>query len=250
MSDIPPPAQATEAAAPALPPLYQGLEPVMAQRHAGLRLRDAGLGFAAAASAVPLAAEEFVLAARTMPIVFAAQAPHVPLALTGLQAGHNLYLEDGKWRPGSYVPAYLRRYPFFLVRVTDQSEELALCLDPGAPQLSTETGESLFDADGKPTAQLQRAFEFCRAVEEAMLRTRAMADGLAALGLLKPSQVQFDHGGKPLRVDGFHAVDRDALKALPAGKLAELRDKGWLEAVYAHLLSIGGLPELARDLRQ
>jgi hypothetical protein len=233
-----------------LPPLYQGLEPVMAQRHAGLRLGDAGFGFAAAANGVPLAAEEFIIAARTMPIVFAAQAPHAPLALTGLQPGHNFYIEDGKWRAGTYVPAYLRRYPFFLVRVSEGSQELALCLDPNAPQFAAGTGEALFDAEGKPSDQLKRAFEFCRAVEEAMLRTRAMSEGLAALGLLKPSQVQFDHGGKPLRMDGFHAVDREALKALPPEALAELRDKGWLEPIYAHLLSIGGLPELARDLNR
>ena len=78
--------------------------------------------------------------------------------------------------------------------------------------------------------------------------TRAMAKALAAFGLLKPSVVEFQHHGKPLRVDGFCAVDRPALAALPADTLAELRDRGWLEPIYAHLLSIGGLPELAGDL--
>ena len=237
-------------AAPVLPPLYGNLEGLTAERHGTLRLRDTGFGFAAGASAVPLAAEEFVIAARSLPIVFSAQAPHMPVVITGLAAGTNLYVDSGgAWRIGAYVPAYLRRFPFFLLRTAPDSEELALCIDPAAPQVSDTVGEPLFTAEGKPAPQLERAFAFTRSVEEAMLRTRTMALRLAEMELLKPSVVQFDHHGKPLRIDGFFAVDRPALAALPAGQLAELCDRGWLEVIYAHLLSVGGIPELAKDIR-
>jgi len=229
-----------------LPPLYQALEPLAAERHGDLKLRDVGYGFAAQANAVPLTAEEFPIAARTLPIVFGAEAPHMPMALTGLQPGHNHFVDaEGRWKADVYTPAYLRRYPCFLVRVAQQSDQVALCIDPKAPQISREEGFPLF-TDGKPSEQLQRAVEFCRQVEQAMLRTRAMVEGLVALNLLKASNVQFQHGGKPVRIQGFHAVDREALRALPADKLAELRDKGWLDAVYAHLMSVGGLPGLAQ----
>lgn len=235
------------AAPPMLPPLYKALEPVGAERHGALKLRFAGWGFAAGTHAVPLAAEEFGVAARSLPIVFTAQAPHMPLALTGLQPGHNLYVDEaGAWKQGAYIPAYLRRVPFFLVRVSPESQDLVLCIDPQAAQVSATEGEALFSAEGKPTEALDRALAFTRATEEAMLRTRAMSQGLAELDLLKPSVVQFTHHGKPMRVDGFHAVDRQALQALPADKLAMLRDRGWLEAIYAHMLSVGGVPDLAR----
>jgi hypothetical protein len=236
-------------AAPGLPPLYGALEAITKERHAALRLRDAGFGFAATTTAVPLAAEEFVAAARSLPIVFGAQAPHLPVALCGLTPGQNLYVDAaGAWRRGAYVPAYLRRYPFFLLRVAPGSEELALCLDPQAPQFGQAGGEPLFLPEGKPAPALERAMAFARGMEEAMFKTRAMAEGLAELGLLKASVVQFEHQGKPLRVDGFFAVDRPALAALPAERLVMLRDRGWLEAIHAHLLSMGGLPELAQDL--
>jgi len=243
------PLNGTASAAPTLPPLYRTLEGVTAERHGQLRLRDVGFGFAATASAIPLAAEEFVIAARTLPIVFSAQAPHMPVVITGLAAGTNLFVDSGgAWKIGAYVPSYIRRFPFFLLRTAPDSEELALCIDPTAPQVSTEQGEPLFTADGKPAPQLERAFGFTRSVEEAMLRTRAMSLRLAELGLLKSSVVQFEHHGKPMRVDGFFAVDRPALAALPTDQLAELRDKGWLEVIFAHLLSIGGLPDLAKTL--
>jgi hypothetical protein len=233
---------------PVLPPLYGTLEPLNAQRHGRLRVREAGYGFAREATAVPLAAEEFVAAARSLPIVFAAQPPHLPVAVTGLAAGHSLYVgNDGAWRPGAYVPAYLRRHPFFLVRTAPGSDQLVLCLDPKAPQVSEAAGEALFTEDGKATPALDRALAFCRSVEEASLRTRAMSEGLAEAGLLKAAVVQFEQAGRPIRIDGFWAVDRAALMALPAEKLKDLRDRGWLEAVYAHLLSIGGLSSLAQQ---
>jgi hypothetical protein len=243
-------ATAPPGATPAtLPPPYARLEPVTVQRHGGLKLHAAGYGFAARMSAVPLTAEEFVAAARSLTIVFAAQAPHMPVALTGLAPGRSLYVEaDGRWRAGAYVPAYLRRYPFFLLRTAPASQELALCLDPTAPQLGAGEGQALFTEAGERTPHLEQVVAFARQVEEAMLRTRAMAQGLAELGLLKPAVTQFQQGGKPMRVDGFFAVDRPALMALPAETLATLRDRGWLEAIYAHLLSIGGLPELARGV--
>ena len=42
----------------------------------------------------------------------------------------------------------------------------------------------------------------------------------------------------------FAPVD-DAFAALPAEKLAELRDNGGLDLIYAHLASMAALPELA-----
>src|SRR4051812_43010931 len=91
------------AAGPTLPPLYRSLDPLTPEQHGRLRLRAAGYGFAAAPSAVPLTFEEFGIAARALTIVFAAQAPHLPVALTGLSAGTNLYVtETGAWRPGAY----------------------------------------------------------------------------------------------------------------------------------------------------
>jgi len=249
MSDTAPTPTATPAPAPVLPPLYSSLEPLTSQRHSGLRVREAGYAFAAGISAIPLAAEEFAVASRHYPIVFTAQAPHMPVAIVGLTADTNTHVgADGAWAPGKYVPAYLRRFPFFLVRVAEGSDELALCIDGRAAQFSTTEGEALFGADGKPTPMLDRAFAFCRGMEQAMQKTRALAESLTALNLLQPAAVQFEQNGKPMKIDGFHAIQKEAFAALPAEKLAELRDSGALEVIYAHLLSIGGLPELAAKM--
>ena len=230
---------------PVLPVLYSALEPLDADRHAALRLRDAGHGFAGRLASIPLALEEFALAGRAMPIVFAAQAPHMPVGLTGLTPDRNLFVDaTGAWRKGAYVPAYLRRYPFLLVRATADSDRLVLCIDPAAPQFSPTEGEPLFDAERKPSALASQALEFSRSVEAAYRKTQEFCEGLLLMGLLQPAAIQFDHGGKPFRVDGFHAVERERLMKLTGEQFATLRDKGWLEPLFAHLLSLNGIAEL------
>ena len=82
-----------------------------------------------------------------------------------------------------------------------------------------------------------------------MQKTRAMAEALTALNLLQPAAVQFEQFGKPTKIDGFHAIQRETFAALTPQQLAELRDNGQLELIYAHLLSIGGLPELAARMK-
>jgi len=239
---------APNGAAPPMPPLYGGLVPLNHAQHGGLRVRDVGFGFAAGVPAVPLALEEFSFAARYMGVVFATQPPHMPLAILGAGPDTNLFIgADGRWKDGAYVPAYLRRYPFLLVRVSPQSDELALCLDPAAPQFSETEGEALFDADGKPTPMATRAFEFSRAVEGSFLRTQAFVAALNDLKLLAPAAVQFERDGKPMRVDGFHAIQREAYMALTGEQLAMLRDKGWLEAIHAHLFSVAALPAIVQQ---
>ena len=242
-------ATAAPAATPLLPPLYSALEPLTPQRHSDLRLRDAGYAFAARISAIPLAFEEFSPASRHYPIVFTAQAPHMPMVIMSLAADANPQVDaNGDWQAGKYIPAYLRRFPFFLVRVAEGSDELALCMDTTAPQISTTEGEILFGADGKPTPILDQAFVFSRNLEAAMQKTRALTDMLTSLNLLQPTAVQFEQNGKPTKIDGFHAVQREAFAALPAEKLAELRDNGALELIYAHLASMAALPELTARL--
>jgi hypothetical protein len=248
MSETETPARPVTSTAPPLPPLYSKLEALQSTRHRSLRLRDAGYGFARGLPAVPLAAEEFASACRHLPIVFTAVAPHMPVALTGLTADRNLLVEeDGSWRRNTYIPSYLRRFPFLLARISADSDEMALCIEAEAPQLSRTEGEPLF-AEDKPSETAKRAVDFARAVEAAFIRTREMVDGLVLMGLLTPAVIQFERAGaKPLRVDGFHAVDREAFSKLSGEQLLTLHQKGWLECIYAHLLSLGGIIEFVQE---
>ena len=104
-----------------LPPLYSEIVPINAEMHAGYSLRARrSYRYAAAEVSLPLNVAEFPRAALSYPIAFSAATPSFPIAILGVSSGINLFVdEEGNWLPGTYVPAYARRYPFFLAREKD-----------------------------------------------------------------------------------------------------------------------------------
>ena len=77
--------------------------------------------FARKLNAIPVSYTEFAPASREYPIIFTAVAAnqiYTPVAALGLAAGENLYDNGGAWASGVYVPAYVRRFPFCMAKVT------------------------------------------------------------------------------------------------------------------------------------
>ena len=129
VSDTPQALTTPDQAAPGLPQFYRRPAAVNRERHANKSITDAGFGFAADANAVALNAVELQHAARSYPIVFATTSPAIPIAVLGLREKQNLFIGgDGVWRPDTYIPAYVRRYPFIFSQ-TPGSTQLTLCVD-------------------------------------------------------------------------------------------------------------------------
>ncbi|MEQ1496782.1 MAG: SapC family protein, partial [Novosphingobium sp.] len=115
-----------------LPLFYKDLMPLNSRDHASWSSRTTETAaWMVGQHAIPLTAEEFVQASRHFPIVFSIADNPVPLALMGLNEGVNTFFDDeGKISGPVYVPAYARRYPFMLAKLTPDTEELSLCFDP------------------------------------------------------------------------------------------------------------------------
>ena len=101
-----------------LPPGYQSLVPFDREKHRTFGIAEQKRGaFAASLHGISVLVPEFTHAARHYPIVFVrdpASGKFVTLAVTGMDPGTNLYVDrDGKWAEHCYVPAYVRRWPFF-----------------------------------------------------------------------------------------------------------------------------------------
>ncbi|MEK9660913.1 MAG: SapC family protein, partial [Alphaproteobacteria bacterium] len=103
--------------APIMPLFYTAPQPINAQRHAKYGVSEtADLSFAEDANVVPFGVNEFAAAAKFYPIVFAAEAPHMPVAICGMRSGENAFVTSRKlWAENCYVRAYVRRYPFMFM---------------------------------------------------------------------------------------------------------------------------------------
>ena len=174
---------------------YQDI--VALQRTAKVRLPQAGEvpAFARTLNAIPLSLAEFAPAMREYPIVFTSGdqgKTFTPVAVLGLTAGENLYLEGEGWVPRSYVPAYARRYPFCMaqVRVQDKVQENRLiCVEKS---FLDDAGEALFDEAGKALPRWEAIQRLLTEFEADLERTREACSILADYALHKQGSLRFD----------------------------------------------------------
>jgi hypothetical protein len=204
--------------------------------------------FAAHAHICPITVPEFGPASQNYPIIFVGDDKQ-PVAVLGLSEGQNLFATpEAGFEIDAYIPAFIRRYPFVLAQPEqpEAGEERLLVGIDRAFEYVTENAEfPFFDAAGEPTEYTQRCIQFCNDFEAHVRMTRSFVDLLKSLDLLDtrsatytPQNPDGSAGGPPQTVAEFFAVSEEKLKALPADKLAELRDNGALQQIYAHLNSL------------
>jgi hypothetical protein len=233
-----------------LPIFYRDLIPLNSQQHGSYRVRPIDAApHLARQHAVPLTVDEFVQAQRFMPIVFSAGSDPVPLGLMGLNEGVNTFLDDeGKLRGTAYVPAYVRRYPWLLARLRDDSEELSLCFDPTSDSVGAfDDGEALL-VDGQPTDVTKNILEFCEQFEQAAARTGQFMRELGEMELLMDGEVSIQppNAAQPFIYRGFQMVNEEKLRDLRGDVLRKINQSGMLPLIHAHLFSL----QLMRDIFQ
>ena len=235
-----------------LPILYSALEPLSSSVHGKMKIRTVEKAPAIATThAIPATVDEFALLSRHYPIIFATGDRPVPLALMGLSEGVNVFTdENGRMIDSqTYVPAYIRRYPFLLARLRPESDELSLCFDPTIGAIGEfDEGEPLFDDDGQPSRATKAILEFCEQFETAGQRTGAFVDELQKSGLLMDGEVAIQPEGaaQPFIYRGFRMVDEEKLRDLRGDELRKLNQNGLLAIIYAHLFSLSQTRELFR----
>ena len=236
--------------------LYELITPISLARHAEWSVKpDIHYSFAAEANAVPLMLVEFTAAAHAFPIVFAAEGDEIaPIAVLGLDRDKSLFVgKDGKWG-SSYIPAFIRRYPF-VFSASQDNQTLTLCIDESFDGFDRkgQTGQRLFDDAGQRTAFLADMLEFTNAYQGEHQRTRQLCALLKEFDILEPTEAKIVlPGGAERSLTGFQCASRDKMKALPPDRLAALAASDMLELVYLHLYSmrnfealIGRLPMAA-----
>lgn len=228
-------------------PLYGNVTLVTAERHGDLQLApDAAFGFARDAAIVPLTMDEFERAALDYPIVFFGPARRA-FAVMGLTADRNLFVgaNDEVFRPGAYIPAYLRRHPFALVEDRDQGRWV-LGVDETSVRLASAGATPLF-ADGEPTEALRSVVAFCESYQNAQIRTENWVRILDDFDLLEARQAHHRplDDAEPVLLLDYAAVNRDRLEALDAAAIMRLQALGGWGPIYAHLFSAANWERLA-----
>jgi hypothetical protein len=231
-----------------LPIFFSDLQPLSSNEHGTWKARTLeSAPWLADQHAVPITVDEFSIAQRFYPIIFSLGENPVPLALMALNEGINTFVgDDGKLIGESYVPAYVRRYPFLLARLRDDAEELSLCFDPTANAIGEfEEGDPLF-ADGQPTEATKAILGFCEQFEQAGQRTTAFMKELVDSGLLMDGEVsiQTDPDAAPYVYRGFQMVNEEKLRDMRGDALRKMMQSGMLPLLHAHMFSLSVMREI------
>ena len=233
---------ATQPPANALPIFYQDIQPLSSNIHGNFRTRPTDRAPKLAQyHAIPLTVDEFVAAQRFYPVVFSSGENPVPLALMGLNEGVNVFVEDdGTLRQEVYVPAYVRRYPFMLARLTPEAQELSLCFDPTSDMVGEfDDGNALFE-DGKPSQATNEILKFCEEFELSAQRTVAFVKELTDADLLMEGEVSIQPTGsdQPFVYRGFQMINEEKIRELSGDDLKRMNQNGMLPLIMAHLFSL------------
>lgn len=227
---------------------YKKVVALNSELHRNLKFaaNEANFLFACDTTAVLLAGVEFAEAAREYPVVFvrAAGQPLRPVALLGVRAGENLFVDDqGKW-DARYIPAFVRRYPFVLAEGAEPGK-LVVCIDDSCPALNADHGELLVNAEGKLEPRMNEVMQFLNNFQQEFARTELITRQLDELGLFVQQGARFDtSAGQTFQLNDFYLIDETKFGKLGDEQLPALFRSGALGLAYLHLASLGNMRKL------
>lgn len=235
-----------------LPLFYKSIELLDSNKHAQLGLSSSQdtFSFAAATNIVPVVINEITLAMAHYPLVFVMEeGATVPalVALVGNGDGQNQFVSTtGAWRAQTYIPAWVRRYPFILVNQNAESPNAALAFDPTSDLLSDQHPVKLIQ-ESQATEALNGVLQFQRNMATSLEATAAAAKALYEAGILEAASLTFnapDGQSEPKNVTGFMVVNEEKLRALNGAALEKLNQANALGLAYAQLFSMKNLQNL------
>lgn len=224
------------------PPLgYEQIVPLQKGHRVMLPRADEVPDFCRRLHVVPISLAEFGPASRDYPIVFLSPdfgRTFTAVAVLGLQVQQNLFiLTDGTWDRRAYLPAYVRRHPFCMARLTrdgETHEDRLICVERSALK---DGGEPLYDDSGTPMPQWKILERMILDYENDLARCEDLCGLLVEMQILEPFSMKAEVEGFTMELEGMHRVSQAALESLPEAPLRRLLSAGVMDKIYAHLLS-------------
>ncbi|WP_375624894.1 MULTISPECIES: SapC family protein [unclassified Bartonella] len=228
---------------------YKDITPINKVSHKNLKFAPpSDMSFAKDTHWVPLASTEYFQAALDYPILFMCaedeqkKRHYTSAALVGLSNDENDYIaSDKSWKTNTYVPAFVRRYPFVLAQISNE-KELSVCFDQQSGMFNEVAGTELFNSDGSISPFMEERIRFLESFKIAMEKTSEFIDALVEMDLLSQKSINVKNDkGLSAQLEHFWVVDEEKLNKLSASQLAKLHKNGFLGLIFAHLMSTHNL---------
>ena len=118
--------------------------------------------------------------------------------------------------------------------------------------LNDSEGAALFNEQGEPAEALENVKRYLGELQQMDAFTGEFCKYMVANNMLTPLNMRVRQADQVKNINGCYVINEERLNGLSMERFAELRDKRYLPAVYAHLLSLAQIERLMtlKDERQ
>ena len=225
--------------------MYSNLVLINKTEHKNLKVSEIEeFSFATDLKFIPVVSAEMSRIASDYPVVLSLGENPQLVALVALDNKNLALSSEGKWY-GSYVPAYLRKYPFALASSKKNPEQSLMLIDTNSSLISESKGEMIFNEDGTQSDFFKRKIELVSLYEEDRKRTVQIIKVIVASNILEKGEIVVGEGEeRKSLVTGFQAVNLERYKALDEEIKKSWKEAGITDFIEAHLKSLGSINNL------
>ena len=171
-----------------------------------------------------------------------------PVALFGVQAGENLFINNNQWQT-PYVPMMIQRGPLLIGQdqplegTGEQDRYVAINLDH--PNVQKEDGLPLFNDDGSNSSYLERLATMLEGIHQGLSAAGAFTQTLLKYELITPITFQIPlPAQKQIELTGLYAIDDEKLQNADESVITDLHRHGFLLPCYMMVASLSQMKRL------
>lgn len=216
--------------------------PIKKEQHQNLKLANTrNISYIAGQHIIPVSATEYAQSSASFPIVLVKNPDSErfrSVAMLGLEAGENLFLQDEKWLALS-MPQSISMVPFSLGIDPEKENTLTACVDMDSEFIGEDKDLALFEEDGKESETLTNIQQSLGRLFDNERMTETFIKELQENDLLQELELNIALStGEKKKLVGIFTINEDKVKSLSDDKVLDFHKRGLFVPIYSMLSSL------------
>ena len=171
-------------------------------------------------------------------------------ALTSLQAGTNLFVQEQQWT-ATYQPICMQTHPLYLMKSPKDEKSYTVGINPEGNEFDSESGQPLFEGENKASIYMSKVSRLLESSIKQDVQTFEFMDKIEQLKLLKSIELSVLYTDNTAQtIKGLYTIDEDKLRELTSEQMMSFVENGYLATMYGMLHSIYQLNAIIRKNNQ
>jgi hypothetical protein len=224
--------------------------PVRKEQHQNLKISNTrNISHVAGQNIIPVAAAEYAQTSASFPLVFVKNPDSDrfrSVAMLGLEAGENLFLQDDKWTALS-MPQSISMVPFSLGLDPEKENTLTACIDVDSEFVGEDKDLALFEEDGKESEVLVNVQKALGRLYDNERMTENFIKELQENDLLQEIELNITlAAGEKKKLVGIFTINEEKVKGLSDDKVLDFHKRGLFVPIYSMLGSLSQVNNLVK----